>query len=208
MMRNGDPLGAGRRGLDERLKEFLAADLRALKKAADTATTTSRSSFKRKRDIAPPRPGRSGSGQMTKGIQWSRVSGQASVALRMADLNKAAPHWIIQEIGTGQTANIMRGADGGPETVRATTIPSQKGRRISSGLMWATKGRYSPPNRAGGTENLFPRIGPAGNAKNAMVIRREIEGQGFIKKGADTGFREYEQSVLTAARRQFRKRSR
>lgn len=195
----------GIRSIRERLSAFASADVTAQRAALAKANTVSRSSFKRKRDIAPPRRGRSGRGQMTNSINWGRVTGQSSVALRMSDLDKAAPHWIIQEIGTGQTANIYRADESGPQVNRVATVPAQTGRRIASSLAWATQGRYVPPNRAGGTQNLFPRVGAA-RANNTMVIRREIEGQHFIKKGADAGFREYRTSVLAAARRELRKR--
>lgn len=203
-----DPFGAGTggRGFRSRLTAFVAADVAAQRAAAATATSVARSSFKRKRELAPPRPGRSGQGQMTKGIQFARFSrDQSAVALRMADLDKAAPHWIIQEIGTGQTANIMRAEESGPQVSRAASVRPQRGRVISSGLAWASQGRFVPPNASGGTQNLFPRIGPS-NAKGTMVIKREIQGQHFIQKGADAGFREYRTSVLAAARRELRKR--
>lgn len=192
-------------GIRDRLTRFAAADVAAQRAAAATATSTAQASFKRKRDIAPVRPGRSGRGQMTQSIKFSRVANQSAVALRIGDLDKAAPHWIIQEIGTGQSANIFRAEEDGPQVGRVATVPAQRGRRISSGLAWASQGRYVPPNAAGGTENLFPRIGGS-NARGTMTIKREIEGQHFIKKGSEAGFREYQTSVLAAARRELRKR--
>jgi len=189
-----------------RLQNFAAAETAAQRQAAATATNVARASFKRKRELAPPRPGRSGQGNMTKGIQFSRVSPQQSfIQLRLGDLDKAAPHWIIQEIGTGQAANMMAADENGPRVSRAVTVKAQKGRVISSGLAWASQGRYVPPNSGGGTQNLFPRIGPS-YAKGTMRIRREIQGQHFIQKGADAGFREYQTTVLAAARRELRKR--
>lgn len=190
--------------IDQRIRDFISADLAAQRSAAAVATDVARNSFKRKRDIAPPRPGRSGQGQMTKGIKYDRIANQSAVALRIADLDKSAPHWIIQEIGTAQKANLFRGDEGGTKLGRVATIPAQRGRVISSGLAWASQGRYVPPNAAGGTQNLFPRIG-ASRAKGSMTIKREIQGQHFIKKGSEAGFREYRQSVLAAARQQFRK---
>lgn len=201
----GDAGTGGIRSLGERLAAFAAADVAAQRAAVAKATTVSRSSFKRKREIAPPRPGRSGQGRMTESIVWGRVKDQSSIALRIADLDKAAPHWIIQEIGTGQRANIFRAEENGPQVGRVATVPAQRGRVIPSGLAWASQGRYVPPNRAGGTDNLFPRIGAA-HASGTMTIKREIEGQHFIKKGAEEGFREYRTSVLAAARRELRKR--
>jgi hypothetical protein len=199
---NTDVLG---QGIRDRLSRFAAADVAAQRAAAAKATDVARASFKRKRDIAPPRPGRSGRGQMTKGIQYSRVSGQSAVALRVKDLDAAAPHWIIQEIGTASTANIFRAEENGPQVARVATVPPQYGRTISSGLAWASQGRYVPPQKGGGTENLVPRIGPRyGNQR--MVIRKEIEAQNFIQKGSEAGFREYQTSVLAAARRELRKR--
>lgn len=207
-----DPLRKGKAGVQEglhtKLTKFAAADIAAQRAAAAKATAVARASFKRRRDLAPVRPGRSGQGKMTSFIQFSRLANESGVALKIKDLDKAAPHWIIQEVGTGNTANIMRAANGGPTTTRVATIPSQKGRIISAGLVWAAQGRYVAPSPGGGTDQLVPRIGPAHRTKTPLRIKREIEGQGFVKKGSTEGFREYRTSVLAAARRNLQRGAR
>lgn len=197
-------------GLHTKLTKFAAADVAAQRRSAAVATNTARSSFKRRRDLAPVRPGRSGQGKMTSFIQYARVANESGVALKVKDLDKAAPHWIIQEVGTGNTANISRASEAGPVSYRVMTIPSQKGRIISSGLVFAAKGRYVQPQPGGGTDALVP-IGTFPNARRRtrpLRIKREIEGQGFVKKGSQEGFREYRTSVLAAARRHLQRGAR
>lgn len=205
--------------LDDRIRTFRAQVKSSEKASAAMATRTSRSTFKRVRDLAPPRAGRWGKGRMTSSIEWApRTDG--TVGLKQQQLTAAAPHWIIQEIGTGQRA-IARVA-GTPRPVgRPTkgavyvrTVKPQVGRRIAPGLVFATKGgQYSPPGAAR-NQQLYARtmvrgapIHTARSRKSAPAIRisREIKGQHFIQKGGDQGFREYRESVLAAARQQFKR---
>ena len=224
-MKNSGALGdvAGQ-GLDAAIAAFVAQVDFARYSSARLATQTSRSSYKRVRELAPPRAGRQGHGQMASHIRWRPIGKEASVGLALQDLNAAAPHWIIQEIGTGQKAvqhvGTRANPTGRPEkgATYVKTVRSQVGRRISPGLVWSSSGtHYTPSNYVfKHTQNLWLRSQVKGapvyfNAKTRRTapgirIGREIEGQHFIQKGGQAGFREYRQSVLTAARSQLRKR--
>lgn len=217
MTQRGDVLGAD---LRRRIRDFQRDVQRARRQAGQTATQTSRSLVPNTRPFAPPRPGRNAQ-RISQVIRWRPVgSGQddAGVGLNVSELNKEAGHWIIQEIGTGQRATIKVGGRPNPTgrpTAGATyvrTVKSQRGRRISSGLVFATgpAGQYTPPGAASG-QQLFARRQikgvPAVRTKSQAGIRiqREIRGRHFAQKGGEAGFREYRQSVLAAARSQFRK---
>lgn len=208
--------------LDKRLAQFVAQVDFARYSAARTATTVSQRSFRRKRYEAPPRAKREGHGQMRTSIRWRPIGKGASVGLALQELNNAAPHWIIQEIGTGKRAVQHAGTSPNPSgrprkgATYIKTIPSQVGRSISPGLVWATKGgKYSPPIRARGNQNLYWRsqvhgapvyFDPSTNrTAPGLRISREIKGQHFIQKGGQAGFREYRKTVLAAARSQLRK---
>ena len=195
----------------KRVEKFLELEEKALKAAAVTAQRTSRAGFQYKRPFAPPRAGRSSTGgKMTSFIRWRPESATGSVELDVAALNKAAKHWIIQEIGTGKSATMRAGNAGDKKghAVRTVSVRRQRGRHISSALVWAASGQPVPPGMARG-QQLFLRAdlpgGGAPLAMRGMTIRREIEGQHFIREGASAGFRQYEELVLAAARTTFRK---
>lgn len=205
--------------LDAKIDAFLTKVSNAETEAAKKATQVSKSSFRRVRELAPPRSGRSGKGQLVNSISWARRS-DGTVGLKQAELNAKAPHWIIQEIGTGQRA-ITRVAGTPRPTGRPTkgaqyvkTVKSQRGRRISPGLVFASRGgQYSPPGAAH-NQQLYARMmvrgAPIRTARSRLSapgirISKEIRGQHFIKKGGQAGFREYRESVLAAARQQFKK---
>jgi len=212
--RNGDTLGAA---FAKRTKVFEDAELAARRVAARTATTTSRRSFKHTRDIIAPRAGRSSTGgRLTSFIEWRADGGD--VVLDVNKLDSGARHWIIQEIGTGKRAAIKSGGDPNPVGRPRTganyvrTIKSQRGRRISGGLVWASpSGKYTPPI-SGRTANqqlhLASTVTGVPFRAPAIRIQREIKGQHFIQKGAQEGFRQYKSSTLAAARKAFRKGSR
>ena len=87
-------------------------------------------------------------------------------------------------------------------------LRSQRGRRILSSLVFADApgGAYTPPG-ARRSQQLFYRsqVTGAPRRRRPIVIKREIQGQHFIQKGAQAGFRQYRQSVTAAARQAFRK---
>jgi len=221
-MKVTDRRGTFDSGLNKRLKALLDAEQRAKQMAARAATTSTRANFRYRREAIEPRRGRSSTGgRMKQHLEWTVRNDRVEFDIDKADT--MVRHWIIHEIGTGQRATIRKAAEANPlgrpkkGATYIRTVKSQRGRRISGGLVFATGGRYSQPG-ARRDEQLHwaskvlgvPHWGRAPGARQAasIRIRREIEGQGFVKKGGEHGFREYEQSVLAAARQAFRKGSR
>lgn len=206
--------------LKAQVRGFIAAEQNARNAAARLATSRSRGAFRRKREVVVGRPGRN-SGRMLESIDWAIRPSDGMVALKVATLNKQAPYWIIQEIGTGQRA-ITRQANspravGRPKkgATYVKTVRPQKGRRIRAGLVFATRGGvFSPPGSATGQQlhlrsQVRARPGTplpwSGRGSQAgIVIKREIQGQHFIQKGGESGFRQYRRSTLAAARSQFK----
>ena len=210
--------GAAANSLSMRVRQFQKAERAAAQQAAATATTVSRSNF---RYLRPPagaqRRGReSTGGRFPDYLQWQVNRSTGQVELDLQRLETKAPHWIILEIGTGESAQMRVGGDtdgaGGSLGPRARlrTVKSQRGRRIHPSLVFADGpgGQYTPPGAERG-QQLFARSRVTGAPRQRLgiVIRREIEGQHFVKKGAEAGFREYRRSVLSAARQAFRKGS-
>lgn len=206
--------------LQRRIRTFERQVDAARSRSAKIATDETRKRVKNTRPFAPPRPGRNHE-QISKVARWSAIGTgptAAGVALRMNELDSRASHWIIQEIGTGQRATIHAGGRPNPvgrpekDATYVKTVKSQKGRRISSGLVFATGpgGQWVRPGAASG-QQLFLRRQikgvPATPTKSQAGIRitREIPGQHFVRDGGTEGFREYRRSVLAAARTQFRK---
>lgn len=205
----------GGAGLDRRLKSFTDAEQRARQMAARAATTSTRSNFKYRRESIAPRPGRSSTGgQMKKHLLW-KVDPAGVVEFDLAKADREVQHWIIQEIGTGERATIKRADQVNPlgrpkkGTTYVRTVRSQKGRRIKGGLVFASGGRYSPPGSQRDEQlHLASRVSGVPAQVAGIRISKEIEGQHFVKKGGQHGFREYQQSVLAAARQAFKKGSR
>lgn len=218
---NSGALGGkgGRWSLDSRLKTLVKKVEEAATPAAQTAQNTSRSSIRRVRPLAPPRRGRYHG--LAKAIEWNSRDGE--VRLNTSKLDTEFPPWRVQEIGTGKRAVERSGKfdqRGRPSKTMIKTVKSQKGRRISSGLVWATKdGKYAPPRRGVGGQQLHLRrlvaktdsetpVHNRNRAATGIVIEKEIEGQHFIQKGSTQGFQEYKKNVLAAARSQMRKKRR
>lgn len=212
--RSSAPFGPGTaRSIQERVRQFQDAEKKAARSAAATATTTSRNSFKYLRPPGPQRPGReSTGGRFPDYLQWD-VDARGQVALDLDELETKAPHWIILELGTGESAQMRVGGDetsveGAGARSRIRTVRSQRGRRIHPAFVFAQGGIYSPPGAARNQQLVARQLVTGAPARRrAIVIKREINGQHFVKKGAQTGFRQYRQSVLTAAREAFRKGS-
>lgn len=202
------------------LDQFIAGDLKAMDDAAAKATTVSRSTWNSRTNRR--NPGGLGAflgrettgGKLASTVKWGRTV-KGEVALNYQQLNRTAPHWIIQEIGTGKRANVIapgRAAPAGRPTPGGQfvrTVKAQRGRRIPGSLVFATKGGvYSPPPGSG-REQLYLRSMVKGAPVHAstMTIRREIKGQHFVQKGGQAGFRQYKKDTLAAARRAFRNRT-
>lgn len=198
-------------GLNRRIQKFVDAEKRALNMAARAATTSTRANVRYRRDVIAPRPGRSSTGgRMKQALQWRVKDGQ--VAFDMAKADREAPHWIIQNVGTGNTATLRTAnkpnPTGRPKKGAAyqRRIPSQVGRPIAPGLVFATGGKYSQPgSRRDEQLHLISRVSGAPPVPVRMRIKKEIAPQRFVNRGGEHGFHEYEQSVLAAARQSFRK---
>lgn len=198
----------------ERLEQLKRMEQQASKAAAKRATEVSRGGFTYKRPPnAPKRPGRSSTGgQLMKKVRWdARPSG--GVQLNYQELNRIAPHWIIQEIGTGERATIKRAGQKNPRgrpkkgSQYVRTVKSQKGRRISASLAFGTGpgGQYVPAGMGAG-QQLYRRrdlTGASPFRPRRITIQREIVGQHFARDGAQEGFREYRETLIAAARRAF-----
>lgn len=206
------------REIYSRVDAFLGDVQAAQVSSARTATTVTQRSAKRLRPLAPPRNGRSGRGQMAKSAKW-RPTKTGRVQFNYLGMNQDHPHWIIQEIGTGQRATVRSGGEsrgrGRPrkDATYVRTVKSQKGRPISGGLVWARGGKYIPPITGRvGNDQLMLRSQVTGvpfvrnRQLPKIVIRREIQGQHFVRQGGQAGFREYRGSVLAAARQQLKRR--
>lgn len=196
-----------------RYRQFANTVVQQQAASARTATEVSRSAVKRTRPIAPSRPGRSG-GPLKSYINWRPEKPGTGVFLDISKLTENASYWIIQEIGTGERASMREGGvaigPGRPSNAanHVRTVKSQRGRKIPRSLVWASGGHFAPGGagqRGRHQLMLASQVTGVPFQRRALVIRKEIEGQHFIQKGAEAGFREYKTSVLAAAREAFRK---
>ena len=214
--KQGDMFGAA---MNKRLQKFVDADKAARRAAAMTATSLSRSTWENrrdKRDVVASRAGReSTGGHLGSMIDWraGTVKGMSVVALDINRLTSAAPHWIIQEIGTGNRATVHKVGQSNPLGRPAKganyirTVKSQRGRVIKAGLVFATSGgRFSFPGSARHQQiQLASQVTGIPGYQPPIVIQREIHGQHFVQRGGNQGFSQYRTSVLGAARQAFRK---
>lgn len=210
------PFGGAKGDIALRVKKFQRQMRQIGKDAAAEATRVSRANVRYLRPFeGAQRRGRTSTGgRLASFIHWSPVAG--GVGLDVDLLDQHAPHWVIQEIGTGQRALMRSAGDkkepGRPKSsdARLVTVKSQRGRRISGALVFADGpgGRYSPPGSAVG-QQLYLRSqvtgAPSRRGSSGIIIKREIRGQHFIKKGSEAGFRQYREAVHAAARNSFRK---
>lgn len=187
-----------------RLVKFRGELRQAQVNATHAATATSLQALRRTRPTAQPRPGRNDR-SIRSAIQWQPWD--QGVRLNVQKLDNEAPHWIIQEIGTGNTANLRTGGIGlgvgrpRKDAVTRRHVPKQAGRRISRRLVWADQGGNFAQYSAGRHQlALASQVSGVPYRRKTIVIHREIKPQGFIKAGAKEGFRVYRQSVLSAAR--------
>lgn len=219
-----DRMGGLTNEVARRALDFIQAETEARTQAARTAEVASRRVWNNRPNKRQP-GGLGGflgrettGGKLASFIEWKsgRRSGASVVRVDVNKLDAAAPHWIIQEIGTGKRATIRRGGMGakaaqpgtGSTTVR--TVKKQRGRRIGrGGLVFASGGNYSPPGvRRDEQIYLASQVQGVPPRTAGIRIRREIKGQHFVKKGGQEGFRQYRRSTLAAARSAFRKRPR
>lgn len=206
--------------IEPRIKRFLDSLSGAQARAAEVATEAARKQVKHVRPLTEPRPGRNFK-PIESVIRWRPVKSlNGDPGLNQQELNTEAGHWLVQNIGTGRSAVVHvagRPNPTGRPAKGATyirSIPSQKGRRIRAGLVFATGpgGTFVPPDR-GQFRNQQLQLrknvegGPWSRTRSqaGIVIGREIEPQRFVQAGTKAGFREYRESVLAAARSEFSK---
>lgn len=179
----------------------------------------------RKRTPVKSRPGRL-SGVMQDNIIW-QVEGD-TVRLDYARLEGATKtssggnYWMIQEIGTGQSANMVEYLPGGGRTDSPIKIPSQVGRKISPGLVFMAAGRAVPPLSGGKGEPIVPyketeqakdsaagrgfRAGSGSffkyiNPYDGIEIGKEIEGKHFIRNGGAVAATHYRNELPERVKR-------
>lgn len=207
----GDVLG---RGMDSRIALLLRGEQQARVAAAATAQQASRRSVTYLRPVVPRRAGRSSTGgKLASKVVWRASAGGSTVDLDVDALTTAAPHWIIEEIGTGQSATIMRAGTSNPRGRPAKgasyvkTVRSQLGRRISPTLAWGTgpSGVLTPPGARRG-QGLYLRRSLTGRGVyrgRGMTITREVPAKHFVQAGPQAAFPEYRLSVRAAAQSAF-----
>lgn len=198
------------RNLERSMRDFTKRHERALNRAVQTATTRSRGTWQSRlsgRPHVPSRPGRpTTGGNFARMISWQRErqGKHQYVAFQKEALEARAPYWLIQEIGTGQSATIL-------DTQTGVSVRSQRGRRISPTLVFAdAKGAYASPSASRRSD----QIRSVSDVKNAplqpdlegIVIKREIEGKHYIREGGQQANAQYRDTLMTLARDTFRKR--
>lgn len=204
------------RSMTAMANRIASAERQAARQAATTATTVTRASVRHIRpDNAMSRRGRKhGPNQLARSLEWKPTA--TGVEFDQVTADKDARYWIVQEIGTSQSAVLRRGGQALPKGRPAKgasyvkTVKSQKGREIKPTLAFGTgpRGVYTAFGAATGQQlylrsklkrsPLLPR-GP----KEGVYIREEIDGEHFVRTGGEAGFLEYRSSVLAAARRTF-----
>jgi hypothetical protein len=185
-----------------RTESFVDSHETHLQRAASMATGVSQETFRRRlvgRASVPDRMGRpTTQGGFAQSIQWF-ADDDEYVRFERDVLENIAPYWLIQEIGTGEQANIV-------DEGRAVTIKSQLGRQISRFLIWAEGGQYSP---VGTTDQLMAyrdvRNAPYRQDLDNQRIGREIEGKHYVQQGGRVANAVYRQSLLSLAQRTFSK---
>jgi hypothetical protein len=197
------------RGIVRDLEVFDRGVRAATRVAAEVATSSSQKRFTTrlsKRPTIGPRP--TGTRPTTQGtfashIQWRPIAGGSRVGVAIGKLQNAAPYWLIQEIGTGNSAQVRtpgaaaqaRGGQGrdGPRIKGNVSVKSQAGRRIPSGLVWSGN---SP-----GRDQII-----AGPWRQPITIRHEIEGKNYLRTGGRSGFAAYERGLDNAFDNAFKGR--
>lgn len=179
--------------------------------AADAATEMSRrmsSRFSSGRPLAPPRAGRpTTNGTFATHILWEPGKATGGIKFDLPGLEAVAPYWLIQEIGTGQSAVILN-----PSGVAA--VQSQRGRRIPWSLYWGDAPGAVPTGRMSGKQRIANNVGfqqlylvsglPSGTRSGSGgIIRREIRGKHYIQDGGLTGFAVLRDELMSDARKTF-----
>lgn len=216
--------GVAGQGLSQRVDRFLQDVERVRTESAKTATDVSRATVrnrKNRRATAPSRNNRYSG--LADAVRWRPIGkNSAAVGLALKDLEAKFKPWLVHEIGTGQRAIQRVSAQPNPVgrpkkgATYVKSVKSQVGRRIKTSLVWAQGGQYASPSNATRSQQLHLRSKVEGapirfdpvtkRAAPGFKIGKEIDALNYIQKGGDQGFREYRESVLTAARQQMKKK--
>lgn len=198
-VRGKNPFG---RKMTQRTKELTDNIRQVAAQASARSNRTTRRSFRRMRAAnAEPRRGRMRNG-MASGLRW--IAKNTDVQFDVSTADQKWPYWIIQEIGTGSSATILRGGKANPQGRSAKgatyvkTVPSQKGRPISVALAWGTgpRGAYTPPGAAAGQQlHVASKLSGVPHRqkgqpfkRSRIMIGKEIRAQGMVSKGGAAGF--------------------
>lgn len=198
-------------GVQKKIEDAHAARLR---EAALLATQVSRKRYLSKRSKRPTDrpvgPGRSTTmGQFPSFIEWTVR--QNAVRFEAAKLKQQAWYYLINEIGTGNTAKVSGvTVDGRGNISGNTTIgyPKQRGRYISPRLLWAPGMGGDPQRTKGrrGMDQLYPgsmldQTKLANWASSRHRIRREIKAKHYIREGGRRGFGLYSNRMRADVKR-------
>lgn len=176
--------------------------------AAERATIVSKGTYgvRIARPIAPPRKGRPTTGGLFYDyIKWEAGVGKKGfIDFDSKSMNVKAPYWLIQEIGTNRSAQILNP----PGSVK---VRSQIGRTIPFNLYWAAGvGGTAVDARTGasGDQLYLAAEVNAKSLKNVKSrrkrIRREIKGRHYLQAGGAEGFRYLGETLVADARKIFR----
>lgn len=197
-------------------QQFVQRTAQHESEAARVATEESRLVYRRwqsRRPFVAPRPLR----QTTMGafpnlLTWKRIN-QGQIEFDRGTLVGQAWYWEIQEIGTGQSARILNPSG-------SVTVPSQIGREIPPGLVWAdgpggsshkpmsAKARQEAEqlgSLASANQQLYPAaLMGGGYHHRAGRIRKQIKGKHFVRDGGYLGMKTLRESLIEDARKTFR----
>lgn len=186
---------------------FRAGNERALNRATQEATIRSRATFQSRLSNRPHAPRREGrpttGGNFAKIIRWDRErrADGTYVAFQLGELEARAPYWLIQEIGTGESATILDLGVG-------RSVKSQRGRLISPTLTWAdAQGNFDVARNGVRNQQLMSlrdvKNVPLRPDFEQLRIKQEIEGKHYIREGGRHANAQYRASLLELARRMF-----
>lgn len=207
------------KGLRNDIKRFEKEARSAAKHAATAATKGSRSQYETSSDLGrsrratmKPRPTRpTTEGTFASHIKWQPTNNPYMVSIGAAELQKAAPYWLIQEIGTGKSAQMgkaglhkARGGQGrhGARQPGNITIKSQKGRRIDVGLVWTGGDGKKTDNLAHRSDHI-PGPGEKSPPRGEPRITKEIKGKHYIRTGGLRGRTAYKEGLKAAFKSAF-----
>lgn len=197
-------------------KEFREEAVRLHDRAAQQATTASRRTFTSRLSGRPSSTNKdraSTNGAFGSLIRWERQESRGKgtfVAFQVDELAGRAPYWLIQEIGTGESATIL-------DTGETRSVKSQAGRLISRYLVWAdAAATYEVPlgdqvraNLNIGKQQLYSvrdvKNAPFAPDLEPQRIRNEIEGKHYIQSGGRQANRELRTSLISLAQRTLSK---